>query len=306
MKRSRRWPLMALASCFLGPSLLSAQGPGGDSQAIIDPAGFGLSFDAPAGKGASSDKVLREIARDPLFSHDVLKVRKALESGSKADTVLGFGLTPLHLAALRGNTTAIGVLLEHGATVNVGLSMGNADAKWTFVGLSKKQVKEVPTATGLTPLHLAAAFGHDQSVALLCRRGADVNAGTIFRQTPLKFALMIAGSQKTIQTLVFRGADLATRDAQGESPFMIAAMVGDIRIVRLALQTGAAVDMASKEGLTALHFAADKGHLDIVKFLLDSKADPGLREAQGRTAYDLAVASGHKEVAELLKTKPSR
>lgn len=285
------------------PVPVLAQGSGPDFQAMIDPAGFTLTFEAPAGKADEAGKRLQEIELDALFSHDATRIKKALDEGAKAGVARVFGLTPLHLAALRGDTTAIGLLLDGGAAVNAGLNTDNAGADWRVAGLVLKQVKEVPLSTGLTPLHLAAAFGHDKAVVLLAKNGAAINAANYSGQTPLKYALLFANFQKAVQALVLRGADLTTQDSLGESPFMIAAMAGDIRIVRLALLNGAAVNAASRKGITALHFAADQGHRDIVELLLNSKADPRLREAGGRTAYDLAAANGHKEIAALLKKR---
>jgi ankyrin repeat protein len=42
--------------------------------------------------------------------------------------------------------------------------------------------------TGLTPLHLAAGEGHLDIVKLLLEHGADINARSAFRVTPLALA----------------------------------------------------------------------------------------------------------------------
>ena len=59
------------------------------------------------------------------------------------------GMTPLHLAALKGHPAAIKALLAGGANVNEG---------------------------GVTPLHLAAVAGHPAVVKALVVSGANINA----------------------------------------------------------------------------------------------------------------------------------
>jgi len=71
------------------------------------------------------------------------------------------GSTPLHVAAISGQTEAAGVLIEKGANVNI------------------KNVE------GTTALHMAAFFGHTEIVKLLLDKGADVNARNLRSETPL-------------------------------------------------------------------------------------------------------------------------
>ena len=97
---------------------------------------------------------------------DLEKVKALLESNPKLvfskDTD---GLTPLHLAAVRGYKTVAALLLSHGAEVNA------------------------KNEGGFTPLHVAAFEGHKDVVELLLANKAEVNAkDRIGNATPFHYA----------------------------------------------------------------------------------------------------------------------
>jgi hypothetical protein len=67
---------------------------------------------------------------------------------------------------------------------------------------------------GMTPLHLAAAGGHNEAVDLLLRNGALVNIQDSRGVTPLMMAA-IAGFVGTVKMLIEKGADLSLADLEG-------------------------------------------------------------------------------------------
>ena len=120
---------------------------------------------------------------------------------------------PLHDAAFLGKLEDVEVLLGQDANVNE------------------------QTATGLTPLHLASARGHDAVVKLLINKGANVDAKTgrvdvgLYTNRPViatrklppdggytsLHLAVLCGNKKIIEMLVDNGADINARTENGNS-----------------------------------------------------------------------------------------
>jgi len=102
----------------------------------------------------------------------------------QVDAVNPHGETPLMMAALRGNLPWMQRLLERGARVH---------------------------RSGWAPLHYAASGPEPQAVALLLDRGAPVDARSPNGTTPLMMAARY-GHERSVELLVRRGADLRLRN----------------------------------------------------------------------------------------------
>jgi ankyrin repeat protein len=70
---------------------------------------------------------------------------------------------------------------------------------------------------GLTPLHLAASWGHKEVAELLIGKCADVNAKDIDGWTPLHDAAA-TGHKEITELLIAEGADVNETDGSGETP----------------------------------------------------------------------------------------
>ena len=101
-----------------------------------------------------------------------------------------------------------------------------------------------------------------------------------------------------VKTLV-RENGVDARDAQGQTPLMLAAAFGSPEAVRLLIANGADVSATSNGGVTALHWAA----MDVGKtrLLLDAGADVHAVSQVGRTPLLVAAsANGTAEAVRLL------
>lgn len=128
--------------------------------------------------------------------------------------------TPLHLAALVGDSKSAEILLFYGADVH-SLSGSNE-----------------------TPLHLAAGAGSISMVRLLLRHGAKVDARNSMYQTPALVAAM-KGSWAVFQELIEADSDLTLRDENhdGFADFIIRRP--EKPIFDLYLENASVVDMVS-------------------------------------------------------------
>jgi ankyrin repeat protein len=108
--------------------------------------------------------------------------------------IVGDGSSPLHEAALKGDSGMVKVLLEYGADVNA---------------LSKD---------GRLPLHDAALGGNAEAVNALMSSGADVTAQTRReKQTALHIAAAW-GRIEVIKLLISAKAPTSIKDAAGRTP----------------------------------------------------------------------------------------
>src|SRR5688572_3527046 len=99
-----------------------------------------------------------------------------------------------------------------------------------------------------------------------------------------------------------RDDSVNAKDAQGQTPLMVAAAFGSADAVRTLIASGADVRAANSAGLTALHLAADN-HAK-ARMLLDAGADVNAASQAGRTPLIVAAATSQStEVVQLLLSR---
>jgi len=162
-------------------------------------------------------------------------------------------------------------------------------------------VDEPVHKNGGTALHWAARWGGRlESVELLVEAGADINArDSASGSTPLTVAAA-ENHVPTMETLVAAGADLEARQREGKTALAVAAQNRRARATEVLLKAGANVDGVDKEGNTALHHAVYRGALDVVQALVEAGAAVDLPDNGGRTALQDAAVMGFPRVAEYL------
>lgn len=179
----------------------------------------------------------------------------------------------------------------------------------------------------------AAELDNESAIVGLALRGFDLNTRNEKGEHALSVALR-ADSLKVVDFLLTqRSVKVESRNPQGESPLMIAAIKGHLGSARQLIRRGAEVN---KTGWTPLHYAASRaerdsvdmarlmlehhayidaespnkstplmmaahyGHPDTVRLLLEEGADPSLRNEQGLTAVDFARRAGRDDMADLV------
>jgi ankyrin repeat protein/mono/diheme cytochrome c family protein len=151
---------------------------------------------------------------------------------------------------------------------------------------------------GSTPLHWAI---HDEAkVRVLLARGAGVNPKQAEGRTPLLLAAMLGNGHAILRLLIERGADPNLKTANGRTPLMAAAIRGDEVALRLLLDAKAMVDAKDSAGETALMLAATRGSPSAVKLLLERGADARARTKRDETALGNAGTSGNEAIIRLL------
>jgi uncharacterized protein len=131
-------------------------------------------------------------------------------------------------------------------------------------GTSPNQTDEDGFTTGM---HIAAANGNLQLMAILYKAGGDINQHNAIGSTPL---------------------DLAAEHDRFDA-------------AQLLVQMKANVNDQNKNGMTPLMFAAKTGDIQLVRMLLDGGANPNVLDYTGRDAAGWALESHRQLVVQTLK-----
>jgi ankyrin repeat protein len=191
---------------------------------------------------------------------DLQSVKSILQETPSTSNEIGqkgyAGDTPLMVAARNGNLEIVKLLIEHGATIDLGKEAGER-----------------------TPLLEAAGQGHVEILKYLIAKGADVNARGK-GLTPLIAACSRGylhfgppgDHTRTIHILLESGADVNVQDESwlksGRTPLMYAVTQGDAALVHDLLARGAKLDLKNKDGDTASSLAK-KAELEYISQLLE-------------------------------------
>lgn len=118
------------------------------------------------------------------------------------------------------------------------------------------------------------AEDHLRSAKLLIANGANVNEHDIRdHQTAVHVAASIE-CEETLEFLYAQGADFNAQSRSGNTPLMMAAHNGNLKIVKLLIELGADVNVRNNKGKTAMNFAMTKWHEKITIYLLQNGAEP--------------------------------
>lgn len=119
------------------------------------------------------------------------------------------------------------------------------------------------------------------------------------------FTAVRNGDIITVQNQLKDNIDINIKDANNETGIIIATDRNDIAMVKLFLENGANVNIASdKIDNTPIMIASVKGYTDIVQLLIEkSNPDMTILNGYGGTALIPACERGHVDVVKLLLEK---
>jgi len=151
--------------------------------------------------------------------------------------------------------------------------------------------------TGQTGLLLALREPSPRVIdVLLSSKKTDIDARNANDESPLMLAAL-RGQEDVVRKLIARDAAV---NKPGWTPLHYAATNGQIAIMKLLLENYAFIDAPSPNETTPLMMAAMYGSPQSVKLLLDEGADPLMKNQQNMTAADFAVQGQRPDAVALL------
>jgi uncharacterized protein len=147
-------------------------------------------------------------------------------------------------------------------------ALGDVTALSAAIGHDPACINEA-AGDGWTALHLAAAFGTPESVALLLQSGAKVDAvsGNAQRNQPLHAALALGRNPETILLLLDAGADPNAVQTGGFTALFSAAAANRRDLAELLVSRGANPHQANDFGQTSAGYARERTHSELADWL---------------------------------------
>ncbi|XP_070599560.1 ankycorbin isoform X4 [Erythrolamprus reginae] len=195
---------------------------------------------------------------------DLEKVASLLsKKGANATKHDSEGKTAFHLAASKGYSECLRLMITHGAEVTTldgtGHNALHLAAKNNHVDCVKRLLQskcpaENTDSSGKTALHLAAANGCLQTTQRLCEHKCSINIKDADGNTPF-FLTVQNGHSEVCRCLLEHGADVNSRDKNGRTALMLACEAGNLSMAEILIQKGADIHLVDALGHNALHYS---------------------------------------------------
>jgi hypothetical protein len=193
-----------------------------------------------------------------------------------------WGQTPLHIAAIRLDTTMIQFLLQGDANVDATDDQGETPLIMAVVGYPlEKQGK------------------HLKSVEFLLEHGAPPNQQNKRQETALHKAM----DSEIARLLLQHGADPNAQEFEGQTPLHKVAWMGHAETVRVLLAAGANPNIKDNYGNTPLH---DAWTVDVARLLLNAGAQLNVTNRKGRTPAEEIRVYGRRDVTTFLESAQNK
>ncbi|XP_053560505.1 ankyrin repeat domain-containing protein 35 isoform X2 [Bombina bombina] len=192
------------------------------------------------------------------------------------------GQSAFHLAASRGLTDCLNVIICHKVEINA------------------------KTDDGCTALHLAASNCHPDCVKLLLQRGAHEDSIDFHSRTPLHCAAASGCVSSILSLCDSEDTILDAVDDDGRTPLMIAAECNHPTVCSLLLDRGAQVNLTDRDKKTALILACEKGNMQAAETLISKGADLEPKDNKGCDALYYANESRDEPFKKLIQTTLDR
>ncbi|XP_036973132.1 ankycorbin isoform X3 [Acanthopagrus latus] len=197
------------------------------------------------------------------------------KKGASAVKLDSEGKSALHVAAARGQTDCLSVILAHGADLSI------------------------TDAAGYNPLHLAAKNNHTECCKKLIQNKLPIDATDSSGKTALHHAAA-GGNIQAVQLLCELKSPINMKDADGLTPLLLSAKNSHAEVCSTLLDCGAEINASDNSGRTALIFASESNAVPVVEVLVQRGADLLAVDSQGHDVTHYIKLLGNSEVKTAL------
>ncbi|XP_046330259.2 ankyrin repeat domain-containing protein 50-like [Haliotis rufescens] len=223
------------------------------------------------------------------------------------------GLTPIMMAAYKGNSLAFHLLAEIHCNMSlksdknlnifhIACISGNVEIVECLISKGADMSSE-GGEHDRTPISMAAMKGHRMVFDLLVREGccltdADADSNNILHHAS------IGGNAEIVEYLLANEIhDINSPGQFWRTPAMMAAENGRKSVFELFVKRGCDLTPVDESENNILHAACCGGNLDIVEYVLSRELVDINSQGAGGNPVKVAEANGHKDIVDLLKRK---
>ena len=202
-------------------------------------------------------------------------IKNLLKAKVDIDAFNTEGLSPLHIAVIKGNIEVAKLLISEGASIDLNDSKwGSSPLLYACQNGRTKIVKmllengsdiNAKSDEGSTAIHFAAQSGKPELIDFLLQKGFDINCENDFLETPLHKTLLhwrypsgkSTSLYEKVKLIIEKGGNINSIESENVTPLMYAIMAHDVSVVKLFISLGANVNHGQNDNkLTPLHCAA--------------------------------------------------
>lgn len=244
--------------------------------------------------------------------NDGFLAQLALEKGAAIDYRDQWDYTALSIAAKKGYSDMVRLLIKHGASVNLTDSQNEyvlalKDAIGNHqINIVKLLIENGVTVNAITPgawspLHMVCCKGLESIATLLIDKGANVDYRPNNGERPLTVAIDRGHTAISIE-LIKRGAEVEYEIIHERNitftPLELACCKEDREIVKALIAKKANVNIVNKyENRTPLHIAVDAS---IISLLIQAGANVNAQDINDKTPLHHKVHMGHFNAVKIL------
>ena len=252
-------------------------------------------------------KVLKFLKRKSVFLDSPAQYENSHIPEHVERESASLGLTPLHMASLKGNVDNVKELALLGASgenrssiskdhLSSAVLSGCREILEFFQGRRVLEKDEEMKDA----LFTAARCNYADLLAILFQNGIFIDKPLIEGLTALHCS-SLSGAAKSAKYLLDHGASVHTLDSQGKTPLEYSASMASPNHLKLLLsQEDVDIDGVNCNGETLLHLAVEKGKNLNVALLIYWGCDFNICDVNGNTPLHIAASLGNFEVIKML------